>query len=263
MKVCHKRLQKEYLSLKKQPVENIEALPNDRNILEWHYVVRGPKGSVYEGGVYHGKLIFTEEYPYKPPSIIMITRSGRFKTNTRLCLSMSDFHPETWNPLWSVGSILSGLLSFMLDTTPTLGSIETSDKIKKELALRSMEENIRNDYFCRFFPAFVQEYKNKKKASKKKNQPGGSNPDESNKSILPNSNGDKKKTRSTEAKSVAGSAETSATVGNNNTKENKTDNTGTPAGDAELEHERGISCRTVILAFIVLTIAVLLPLYMG
>ncbi|KAK0597948.1 hypothetical protein LWI29_030116 [Acer saccharum] len=26
---------------------------------------------------------------------------------------MSDFHPESWNPMWSISSILTGLLSFM------------------------------------------------------------------------------------------------------------------------------------------------------
>ena len=119
-------------------VENILAQPNENNILEWHYVIIGPKDSVYEGGnlvffiiknktdnfkkigYYHGVLKFPTEYPYKPPSIIMFTTNGRFvckkglitfnlllkkkkrfKTNTRLCLSMSDFHPETWNPMWS------------------------------------------------------------------------------------------------------------------------------------------------------------------
>lgn len=43
-----------------------------------------------------GKLIFPKEYPYKPPSIMMLTPNGRFKLNSRLCLSMSDFHPESW-----------------------------------------------------------------------------------------------------------------------------------------------------------------------
>jgi len=32
----------------------------------------------------------------------------------RLCLSISDFHPDTWNPAWSVSTILTGLLSFMV-----------------------------------------------------------------------------------------------------------------------------------------------------
>lgn len=30
--------------------------------------------------------------------------------NTRLCLSMSDYHPESWNPVWSVSCILTGAL---------------------------------------------------------------------------------------------------------------------------------------------------------
>lgn len=74
----------------------------------------GPEATPYDGGYYHGKLMFPREFPFKPPAIYMITPSGRFKTNTRLCLSISDFHPDTWNPAWSVSTILTGLLSFMV-----------------------------------------------------------------------------------------------------------------------------------------------------
>lgn len=45
----------------------------------------------------------------------------------RLCLSISDFHPDQWNPSWSVSTILTGLLSFMLETTPTTGHIVSTD----------------------------------------------------------------------------------------------------------------------------------------
>ena len=97
--IATSRLRKEYQELKRKPVDNIRAAPKETNILEWHYVIEGPKGSVYEGGWYHGVVSFPKEYPHKPPSIQMTTPNGRFKPNTRLCLSMSDFHPETWNPL--------------------------------------------------------------------------------------------------------------------------------------------------------------------
>ena len=50
----------------------------------------------------------------KPPTIRMTTPSGRFQPDTRLCLTMSDFHPSSWNPSWSVSTILNGLLSFMV-----------------------------------------------------------------------------------------------------------------------------------------------------
>ncbi|GMF18013.1 unnamed protein product [Phytophthora lilii] len=109
-----KRLRKEYLALQRNPVENIRAAPLEKNILEWHYVISGTQGSPYEGGFYHGKLKFPPEYPMKPPAVIMCTPNGRFEINRRICLSMSDFHPETWNPLWSVSSILTGLYSFMV-----------------------------------------------------------------------------------------------------------------------------------------------------
>lgn len=79
-----------------------------------HYVVCGPESTPYEGGFYHGKLIFPKEFPFKPPAIYMTTPNGRFRTNTRLCLSISDFHPDTWNPAWSVSTILMALLSFMV-----------------------------------------------------------------------------------------------------------------------------------------------------
>lgn len=109
-----RRLKKEYTSIQKSPVENIQAVPLESNILHWHYVIKGVKATPYEGGYYHGMLRFPPEYPLKPPSVLMYTPNGRFITNRRLCLSMSDFHPETWNPMWSVSSILTGLHSFMV-----------------------------------------------------------------------------------------------------------------------------------------------------
>lgn len=135
------------------------AVPNEANILEWHYVIEGNTDTPYKGGYYHGKLIFPKEYPLKPPSVIMLTPSGRFKPNRRLCLSMSDFHPESWNPMWSVSTILTGLYSFMIETKPTLGSIETSEAMKRKLASQSLGYNVRDATFCKLFPDLVDLYK--------------------------------------------------------------------------------------------------------
>lgn len=131
------RLKQDYIRLKKDPVPYISgkkkmiqflfqiahierckifvwtAEPLPSNILEWHYVIRGPEDSLYAGGFYHGNsvsfigkfffrhslciiigcLLFSKDFPFKPPSIYIYTPNGRFKTNKRLCLSISDFHP--------------------------------------------------------------------------------------------------------------------------------------------------------------------------
>lgn len=147
------------MRLKRDPVPYITAEPLPSNILEWHYVINGPEDSPYHGGYYHGTLLFTKEFPFKPPAIYMITPNGRFKTNKRLCLSISDFHPDTWNPAWSVATILTGLLSFMLETTPTLGSCETTTFEKRKYARQSLEFNMRNEVFCELFPEICEEIK--------------------------------------------------------------------------------------------------------
>mmetsp|Transcript_8324 Transcript_8324/g.15440 ORF Transcript_8324/g.15440 Transcript_8324/m.15440 type:complete len:148 (+) Transcript_8324:343-786(+) len=89
----------------------------------------------------------------------MITPNGRFNINTKLCLSMSDFHPESWNPLWSVSSILKGLLSFMLEETPTYGSVKTTEKQKRTFAKTSLAYNCRSKVFKSLFPHYIEIYK--------------------------------------------------------------------------------------------------------
>ncbi|KAB1268735.1 Ubiquitin-conjugating enzyme E2 J2 [Camelus dromedarius] len=133
------RLKQDYLRIKKDPVPYICAEPLPSNILEWHYVVRGPEMTPYE----------EQHIPVD---------------DKRLCLSITDFHPDTWNPAWSVSTILTGLLSFMVEKGPTLGSIETSDFMKRQLAAQSLVFNLKDKVFCELFPEVVEEIKQKQKA---------------------------------------------------------------------------------------------------
>lgn len=157
-KACIKRLQKEYRSLCKEPVSHVVARPSPSDILEWHYLLEGSEGTPFAGGFYYGKIKFPPEYPYKPPGITMITPNGRFMTQKKICLSMSDFHPESWNPMWSVSSILTGLLSFMMDNSPTTGSVNTTAAEKQRLAKSSLAFNCKNPTFRKLFPEYVEKY---------------------------------------------------------------------------------------------------------
>jgi ubiquitin-conjugating enzyme E2 J2 len=167
-----KRLTRELKALMKNPLTSpkITAQPNESNILEWHYVLEGDAdpASPYHGGIYHGKLVFPKEYPYKPPGVIMLTPNGRFKPNRRLCLSMSDFHPESWNPMWSISTILTGLYSFMVEKTPTTGSIETNDAAKRKFAKDSLEYNVKDKVFCSLFPEYVEIWEKREEERKKR-----------------------------------------------------------------------------------------------
>ena len=161
MNQCHKRIQKEYRDLLKNPIENIIILPNTDNIYEWHYVILGTE-EPYKKGLYYGILTLPNEYPYKAPRIIMKTPNGRFKQDTRLCFSMSDYHQESWNPNWNIRTIMIGFYSFMLEESQTEGSLETTYGEKLEYAKNSYESNIRIDIYRELFENIGFEINSKK-----------------------------------------------------------------------------------------------------
>jgi ubiquitin-conjugating enzyme E2 J2 len=153
-KACVARLRKELKAF--EPPPYIRAAPLEHDLQEWRFVLQGPHDSPYEGGMYQGKLRFPDEYPFKPPSIMMITPNGRFETDRRLCLSISDFHPESWIPTWSVASIINGVLSFMLEDGQTTGSIQTTLAEKHRLRDSSVAWNSKDPVFRELFPELVE-----------------------------------------------------------------------------------------------------------
>ncbi|KAK5169367.1 Ubiquitin-conjugating enzyme E2 6 [Saxophila tyrrhenica] len=136
-KAAYKRLNREYATISANPPPYISAHPSEANILEWHYVLTGPPQTAYEGGQYWGTLVFPHDYPFAPPAIRMHTPSGRFRPSERLCLSISDFHPKSFNPAWEVSTILLGVQSFMTSEEMTTGSVSASEGERKALAART------------------------------------------------------------------------------------------------------------------------------
>ncbi|KAJ8607076.1 hypothetical protein CTAYLR_009903 [Chrysophaeum taylorii] len=140
--------------IEKDRPEFIWASHKESNILVWSFLVAPPDDTVYRGGWYWGRLKFPSEYPMMPPSITVVTPSGRFATNTKICLSISDFHPESWNPALQVSTILKGVLSFMLGDELTTGAVEASDAERRRLAGESVAWNKRHPEFSAYFPNF-------------------------------------------------------------------------------------------------------------
>lgn len=133
-----KRLMREAEELS-VPTELFYAQPLEDNIFEWHFTIRGPADTDFDGGIYHGRILLPHEYPMKPPSIILLTNNGRFKVNEKICLSISGHHPETWLPSWSIRTALLALIGFM----PTMGegaigSLDYTTEERKFLAKKSI-----------------------------------------------------------------------------------------------------------------------------
>ncbi|XP_069052539.1 ubiquitin-conjugating enzyme E2 J1 [Lepisosteus oculatus] len=134
-----KRLMKEAAELR-DPTEHYHAQPLEDNLFEWHFSVRGPPDSEFDGGVYHGRIVLPPDYPMKPPSIILLTSNGRFEVGKKICLSISGHHPETWQPSWSIRTALIAIIGFM----PTkgegaIGSLDYTPEERKSLAKKSQD----------------------------------------------------------------------------------------------------------------------------
>ena len=111
--------------------------PFGKNLLRWHFSVAGPSSSVYEGGVYHGRVLLPKDYPGNPPRVQMLTPSGRFVCGADICLSASSYHPETWTPRWTVLSLVDALRLHMLTTANEIGGVMASSERRREYARES------------------------------------------------------------------------------------------------------------------------------
>eukprot|EP01054_Gregarina_sp_Poly1_P010275 Gregarina_sp_Poly_1__10274@NODE_71_length_16098_cov_96_674880_g61_i0_p6_GENE_NODE_71_length_16098_cov_96_674880_g61_i0NODE_71_length_16098_cov_96_674880_g61_i0_p6_ORF_typecomplete_len169_score18_87UQ_con/PF00179_26/1_3e23ProkE2_B/PF14461_6/0_0034_NODE_71_length_16098_cov_96_674880_g61_i079588464 len=150
------RLLKEYKTFQDShdTIRGIDVAQDPESLLKWHFILYDfPPDSPYRGGVYHGLLTYPSDYPFKPPNIRIFTPNGRFKQDTSLCFSISDFHPETWNPTWNMRTILLAFYSFMLDKSDpsTTGCIRASEAERLRLAEQSREFNARDAVFVQLF----------------------------------------------------------------------------------------------------------------
>ena len=65
-------------------------------------MLRGPEETPFAGGLYHGRIILPSQYPYKPPEFMFLCPTGRFEVGKKICLSISQHHPELWQPGWDI-----------------------------------------------------------------------------------------------------------------------------------------------------------------
>lgn len=135
-----RRIQADIRELAKDPSDRYHAAPLEDDMFEWHFTIRGADGTEFEGGIYHGRILLPPEYPFKPPHIIFLTPSGRFETNTKVCLSFSAYHPELWQPAWGIRLILEALISFLPSPADgAIGALDYTKEERKKLAIKSRQ----------------------------------------------------------------------------------------------------------------------------
>lgn len=114
---CIKRLAGELKLLRKNPDPHFDVMPDETNVLMWYFMLRPPMDTKYAGGLYIGRIDIRPTYPMSPPDFYMLTPSGRFQIESKICLSNSGYHADEWSAMWSFESIVRGFVSIFLDDT--------------------------------------------------------------------------------------------------------------------------------------------------
>ena len=81
--------------------ETITAVPEDDNILKWTAIIFGPDDTEWEGGVFKLKMVFSDQYPNKPPEVQFLTKifHPNIYNDGRICL---DILLNNWSPVYDV-----------------------------------------------------------------------------------------------------------------------------------------------------------------
>jgi len=133
-----KRILADVRELQTHPSSRYFAAPLEDNMFEWHFTIRGPADSAFVDGVYHGRILLPTDYPFKPPNIVFLTKNGRFEVGTKICLSISAYHEESWQPAWGVRTMLEAIISFMpSEGMGAIGALDWTVEERKKLATES------------------------------------------------------------------------------------------------------------------------------
>jgi ubiquitin-conjugating enzyme E2 G1 len=149
------RLSREYQNLIKEPIDNVNFIVNQDNLLNWEFTIIGPHDSPYEGGIYNGIIVFPASYPTNPPKVEFKTKL--FHPNVypdgKLCISILhegndttgyEHEIERWRPVQNVRTIFLSIISLLNDPNP-----ESAANIDAAKMLRDDREayykKIRND----------------------------------------------------------------------------------------------------------------------
>ena len=111
------RLRKEQKELKKSPVCNCDAQPDDDSLMEWTSTIIGPIGTPYENGVFKLKMKFSSSYPFEAPQVRFITKIFHPNIDSAggICL---DILKNKWSPILNIEKILLSICSLLNDPNP-------------------------------------------------------------------------------------------------------------------------------------------------
>ena len=108
-----KRIQKEYKYFLKDPVPNTTLEFDNENDFSCKAKMKGPPGSIYEGGTFNIDIHFPSDYPFKPPKLNFTNTifNYAFHYDGYFCCEQkcNDILYDQWSPALTISKVLSNI----------------------------------------------------------------------------------------------------------------------------------------------------------
>lgn len=121
---AQRRLAKDYKLFSTNPPVGFTAHPKklDDNgelvdLFDWIATIKGPVDSPFEGGEFKLHFMFPQEYPYKPPTVIFMTKMfhPNIYNNGKICL---DILQNQWSAIYNMKAVLLSIQTLLEDPNP-------------------------------------------------------------------------------------------------------------------------------------------------
>ncbi|ORX67113.1 ubiquitin-conjugating enzyme [Linderina pennispora] len=121
MSTVTRRLLKELQDIQRELSEEIVSLEpiDEDDILQWRAVLRGPKDTAYENGLFELYIDIPEQYPIHPPTLTFVTPvchpNVHFESG-EICL---DILKTQWSPAWTLKSTCLAIHVLLANPEPS------------------------------------------------------------------------------------------------------------------------------------------------
>ena len=166
MSTAEFRLSRELKNIMKEPIEHVSFDYDDieKHMLKWNFIITGPEGSFYEGGIYEGVITFPPTYPHDPPKLNFSTKifhpnvymSNDTDNNHKIgdiCISIlhkgvdttsGEDEAERWRPIHTVYTIFKSIMTLFYDPNPdSPANVDASVMFREDK--KSFVKKIRSD----------------------------------------------------------------------------------------------------------------------
>lgn len=138
-----------------EPNEHIKFVMSEDNACVWYIRLRniGGNDDEFVGGEYDCRMVAPIDFPFNPPSFYFLTNNGLYEIETKVCISIGEYHKDDYRAALGMAGFANQLVSGLIGWKEMGGGIniiKTSVEAKKKFAQASHQSNeTRHPKICR------------------------------------------------------------------------------------------------------------------